>query len=192
MNQRSKKKSGFWRFLRSVSAVDKILMILMLLLFIQFLILLTEDPTQDAQPIDIVFRSAAAMIFGYFIGGINADSGPGETTDAVSRMSLKGNGSETPVAKIGFTSEPQAVSAAAEDKQPPRITQRPERQRALQIWVAGGIALLSILILLLVRNMDIFHENLGTDSGIATLSQLRDFASGSIGFLVSASARKEG
>ena len=191
MNQRSKKKSRFWRFLQRISAVDRILMILMLLLFIQFLILLTEDPTQDAQPIDIVFRSAAAMIFGYFIGGINTDSGPGKTTDAVSRITLKGNDSDAPVAKIGFASEPQAVSTDAEDKQPPRIMQRSAHRRILQIWVAGGIALLSMLILLLVRNMHTFHENLGTDSGIATLSQLRDFASGSIGFLVSASARNE-
>ena len=73
-----------------IPSVERVLLVLMALLFGQLLIMLTWKPDQDTATIDIVARSMADMIFGYFIGGnVGSASDSGSTTDAVARVQSK-------------------------------------------------------------------------------------------------------
>lgn len=181
-------------FFKNIPSVEQVLLLLMLLLFVQFFIVLTEKEPHDAEAIDVVMRSMAATIFGYFIGGKLGESAEGKSdkTDAVSQRSIaKDAGNQAPVAKIGFVSEPSAEASASKDSPPPPKARRISlRESSLQIRIVGGIGFVSLLILFLVRDVEALGRILETQSGIATISQLRDFAAGSIGFLVSATKNR--
>lgn len=58
-------------------------------------------------------------------------------------------------------------------------------------WRAdAAIGILALALMFLVRNVEAFHKTLELESSIATISQLRDFAAGSIGFLVSSNQKR--
>lgn len=181
-------------FFKSIPSVEQILLLLMLLLFVQFFIVLTEKEPHDAEAIDVVMRSMAATIFGYFVGGRFETSAEekSEKTDAISQQSVpRGTGSKSPVAKIGFVSEnSQEKTVVPDDQFLPKARKNALRGNSLQIWIVGSVGFLSLLILFLVRDVEALGRILETQSGIATISQLRDFAAGSIGFLVSATKNR--
>lgn len=185
-----KKRGKYGRWLsgalQRLSPVERILLVLLALLFAQFFLVLMGEEQPETQTIDVVMRSAAATIFGYFIGGVSGEEAPEERVEAVSRAALSGKSGEEPLGRIGFATQAEASREGDAPVQAPRTVRSPSAGRRTQIWIAGAIALASMALLMLARDVGACHKNLGTDSGLATLAQLRDFVSGSIGFLVSA------
>lgn len=98
---------------RDIPNVEKILLALMLVLFVQFFIVLVSRETHAVQSIDVIQRSMAATIFGYFIGGNVAKSGrtgqeaqPHTQADPPTQMQ-----EDAQAARIGFA--PQACARVA-------------------------------------------------------------------------------
>ncbi len=177
-----------------IPSVERVLLVLMALLFGQFLIMLTWKPDQDTATIDIVTRSIAAMIFGYFIGGnVGSATDSGSTTDAVARVqSKKPAAPDVTSARIGFSSEATEPAQSTAQNAAPVQTGRTSATGGgrYQVWIVGAIGILALALMFLVRNVEAFHKTLELESSIATISQLRDFAAGSIGFLVSSNQKR--
>ncbi len=182
------KRRWLYFCIKSIPAVEKILILAMLFLFIQFILVLTTGEIKGTEAIDVVTRSMAAIIFGYFIGDTEKKNDEQKNTEAISQIKLPQENANGPVAKIGFTSETSEVrqNSSGDDKLAP-IHYKVPQKRMRQIWIVGGISIISLILLLMVRNVEALHANLDSDSGLATLTQLRDFVAGGIGFLISAS-----
>lgn len=189
MKKRSKYGGWLPGVLQRLSLVERILLVLMILLFAQFFLVLMGEAKEETQTIDVVMRSAAATIFGYFIGGISGEVASEEKVEAVSKVTLSGKTGEEPQGRIGFASQSETLRDEDAPIQAPDMAPLPSAPRRTQIWIAGAIALASLVLLMVARDVEACHKNLGTDSGLATLAQLRDFISGSIGFLVSTSKK---
>ncbi len=178
---------------KNIPPAEKILLLLMAFLLIQFFVVLTGPEAQDTESIDVVQRSVAAMVFGYFIGGsFGEKQNKTENTDAVSKIQLKGEATGgASMKKIGFVSQmPEQERTAGSENRPPEERYVSVNGGALQIWIAGGIGFAALALMFMVRNMESLHEILQSQSGVATLSQLRDFAAGSVGFLISTSRNR--
>lgn len=172
------------RALSVLSLADKCLLIFMLILMVQSAhnLFFHELAMQESNSFDVIVRTTAAAIFGYFIssnfqnGG--RDTSKQEYTDSSSTTTLASHSDSKVKAKIGFASatdpvELQSGYARINDKNP--LAQR----NHLQILVVAGIGLLSLSLLLITDNY-FATSNMAT----ATISQLRDFVSGSVGFLI--------
>ena len=118
--------------------MDKSLMLFMLLLLAQtaFTLFLSQTPSPATNAIDIVVRTSAAAIYGYFLSGSFGKQAPD-----------------------GQTPLPAGV---------------------LQTAVVAAVGMLSLLLLIAVRNLSLAGE-----ANTAAASQLRDFISAGVGFLVS-------
>lgn len=121
-----------------------LLFMTLLLLYTAWILLAKPPASQDANTIDIIIRTSAAAIFGYFL------SSSFRKTD--SDLSAQ---------------EVPSVPAS-------RSTSR------IQITAVASIGLLSLLLLFLARGSVTM-----TPEFSAAVSQLRDFVSAAIGFLVS-------
>lgn len=189
-NRHKQAKRGF---LFRIPAVDLILLIILLILFVQMFIILIENPADDTETLDVIPRSLSAMIFGYFVAGSAQENRTDpKSTSAVSNLRLEGGtGDGVQLSKIGFSNDvpeetvpdvPTVLPAP-----PANTTFNPTSDR---IWIVGGIGVLSLALIFMVRNIPLLHRILATNSGIAMLSQLRDFAAGSICFLVNLAGRR--
>ncbi len=138
--------------LNKIRLVDRFLIIIMAILLIQsvYTLFVHETVSQEENCIDIIVRTSAAAIFGYFLSG----------NFTKQRSSLQNN--------------TMAVSETF------RENDTPARCNKLQITVISVIGIVSLICLLLLRN---FSQM--TPQTASTVSQLRDFISASVGFLVS-------
>ena len=121
-----------------------LLFMTLLLLYTAWILLAKPPASQDANTIDIIIRTSAAAIFGYFL------SSSFRKTD--SDLSAQ---------------EVPSVPASRSTNQ-------------IQISVIASIGLLSLILLFLARGSVTM-----TPEFSAAVSQLRDFVSAAIGFLVS-------
>lgn len=175
----------YWR---SIHLIDKCLIVIMVILLMQSggSLLINMPESESASQIDAVLRTSAAAIFGYFISANFCTSGKqksvravGGTQKAASDTSASDTSAPAMRGQIGFGTPPSEVSngiAATDDGEatPSRIA--PCRA---QILVVAGIGVVSLLILIAARDIAASHPGVP-----ALLSQLRDFVSGSVGFLV--------
>lgn len=157
---------------------DKFLLIFMLLLLIQSALnLFVKDlAISETSPLDIVIRTTSATIFGYFIG-----------VGFLRETSFHAPKADNDVNKE--TGQDARISGLSTNKPLPEFaeipTQEVEKRYRQQIVIVASIGIVSLSMLL-------FASNLGrtqTMEATATLSQLRDFVSGSVGFLVGHSAK---
>lgn len=169
------------------SLPDICLIIFMLLIMFQsgHNLFVNELASQTAASLDIVIRTSAAAIFGYFISsgfkhanqsGINTAMARGISQTSAS---LAQNGNPTARA-IGFTDETVTQVTQANDDAislASGVSFKSQTQR--QIIIISAIGIVSLIMLIISRNMGEVPP-----TAIATISQLRDFVSGSIGFLV--------
>ena len=156
--------AAWWRRLY---VVDRLLLIFMAILLIQSAhsLFFCEQATQNSNALHTVIRTAAASIFGYFIsagfrGGTNRDNIAENTAIGVS------TGTET---------DGEARVKVTVDRSEGLINQRLRQQ----IIIVALIGIFSLLILVAACN----NTTTASDA-VAALSQLRDFVSGSIGFLI--------
>lgn len=168
------------KFSVSFTSVDIVLMVLFLVLLVHAGITLFSEQTasQERTAIDIVLRTSAAAIFGYFLSAqTTAKPTSSATASAAISISSTVQPTNAPQNAIGFqTSEPgaQLVPGNAQS-----TTSEPDcrNTRILFLSAVGGICL---IFLLLLRHCETVPE-----SAAATISQFRDFIAASIGFLIS-------
>ena len=173
------------RFIQKISLVDQFLILTMFILLIQsaFTLFVQESASQDTNAIDIITRTSAASIFGYFLSGNfmkqkpSSLSVPTQNNTAHDSQALTEN---KVINQIGFdlarTSSGIEVGKASIEELPANSGHCDN----LQIVVISVIGIVSLVTLLVVRN---FVQI--TPQSSATLSQLRDFISACVGFLIS-------
>lgn len=175
-----------------MAPVDKCLLLFMGLLLLQtaYSLFFNECAANaDSSPIDVVMRTSAASIFGYFMSR-NFCRQEGNSTEGAPppQQQLPPADSAAPQNRIGFAdssnSENKLEQGHAASNQKPKRNEK--NCICLQAVIATGIGLFSLVILLVFRN---FMTT--TPAAAATLSQLRDFVSGCIGFLIGCATGKQ-
>lgn len=140
-------------FLR-LQLVDQCLLIIMSTLFLQIILtLFFFHECVDQNEIDVVVRTTASAIFGYFLSSNFMSSvGP----------------------KMKCTVEEKGVQT------------KNSHTNNQQIIIVFLIGLVSLILLIITRNFIGMSEHIR-----GTISQLRDFVSGSVGFLVGSPIKKD-
>lgn len=184
-----KQRLAVWQeTLCRIHPVDKSLLLLMLILLIQSAVnlFLPASGSSITGDIDIVVRTSAAAIFGYFLSAnfIGHDEASGQATQSAQAHILKaGNGpvqDSAPRAQIGFSAAETAPDSAAPPVQMPQ-----QSIRCLQVRAATFIGLFCLIALLILRNLtQLGIVSPASDSVTGTIVQFRDFISGCVGFLI--------
>lgn len=182
------KKSYF-----KIKLVDRCLIIFMLLLMAQstYNLFTNEVDSQETNTIDIVVRTTSAAIFGYFLsanfikresqsssGTISAGAPP-----SVLPPPPAGTAPESPAAanQIGFSAAPggiQELSAGTARSNVPALVEESETSHQ-QVIIATLIGVFALMILIVARNFCQISPAM-----FGTISQMRDFVSGCVGFLL--------
>lgn len=184
----------FYRCRQRIHLVDRSLLIIMLILLVQSAVSLFL-PGTDAQTVtavDVVIRTSSAAIFGYLLGGNfgkeNFTSGQAQLPAPAHILEESAQSDSTSPgiqARIGFAADaaPQETKETAAPAVIPNS--EPCACAGIQIFVAAGIALFCLIILLVLRNLtEIGIITELSDSANATVIQFRDFVSGCVGFLI--------
>ena len=191
-----KQRLAVWQeTLCRIHPVDKSLLLFMLILLIQSAVnlFLPASGSSITGDIDIVVRTSAAAIFGYFLSAnfIGHDEASGQATQSAQAHILKaGNGpvqDSAPRAQIGFSAAETAPDSAAPPVQMPQ-----QSIRCLQVRAATFIGLFCLIALLILWPLMLIVGNLtqlgivspASDSVTGTIVQFRDFISGCVGFLI--------
>lgn len=133
-------------------------------------------PPEETSAVDVIVRTSAAAIFGYFLSRNSLQASPAAA--APPPPSLGGGGVAGLTGRIGFSlsdspQEPLASGAAFSSAGGGACSR-------FQVCAVSCIGLFSLVLLLLMR------EGIASNASMtATASQLRDFVSASVGFLVS-------
>lgn len=168
--------------LRVVPLADKCLLVMMAILLFQsgHTLFSHELALQESDVIDVVIRTTSAAIFGYLIsanflaGGRRADPIDAVGTAPVFPVSPPAELSGKP--DIGFPTGSEEKTPRSSEPFP---ASPPERENRFQVLVVALIGVVALLLLIVAR------DNIATNRvATATLSQLRDFVSGSVGFLL--------
>lgn len=195
------RRCGLRDLLARIHPVDKGLLVFMLVLLIQsaYSIFCPAGAGQAAEDIDIIVRTSAAAIFGYFLSANFIRHAAGQTPAALPPHKLEtGEGSPAdpaaPVGRIGFsdsagTSAPDAGGAAG--SAPTGSPAGDEAANCLQVTVATCIGLFCLVTLLVLRNLSQWGLAADSDSVAATVVQFRDFVSGCVGFLIGCPTHSE-
>lgn len=194
MNRPLTCQGGLRSLLARVHPVDKSLLIFMLVLLLQsaYSIFCPSSAGQAAGDIDIVVRTSAAAIFGYFLSAnfVRHTASEGQTPAEAAPHKLEAGGSTpgvpgAPTARIGFTAEGGTTDAAeaARTADPPLA--QDSAANCLQVVVASAIGLFCLVTLLVLRNLSQWDLlPVESDSVAASVVQFRDFVSGCVGFLI--------
>lgn len=168
--------------LDAISLIDKILMAYMGILLVYIAIHLIWGATlQESTSVDTIIRTSASAIFGYFISNnfirSNSDT---ESKNISSSNAVKPVANENAVNEMNI----QTQSDLIEQEKNTAVNTSVCCSR-LQIIVVSAIGFIALVLLLISRN---YTQT--TPEFSATVSQLRDFLSASIGFLVSCGKSK--
>lgn len=173
----------------SICIVDRFLILFMLILFFYMCCRLFAgtDTSDTANTIGIIVRTSAAAIFGYFISNnFNKSTISMKTTSTdytETTLSAKPTSLNTEQAfqnQIGFT-----AASTAEKQELGKISftentvPNSGHCSKIQVYVVSLVGLFSLCILLVAT-----HYQNGTSEFTAIISQLRDFVSTCIGFLI--------
>ena len=176
----------FKTIVERINIVDRFLLLFMLIFFLYMVLqfFIQQSPGEEASSIDIIIRTSAAAIFGYFVSS-NFTKNPSSALPATDHQALPAldiQKTTTPenraLQQIGFqvTAPTPEVTPGNADSS----IQGSHSACSIQIIIVASIGLTSLLILFLSRYcLEI------NDTFSATISQLRDFVSAAIGFLVS-------
>lgn len=173
------------RFWGRISLADKLLLAFMLVLLVQsgHNLFVNELGQGTSTELDVVIRTTSAAVFGYFISAGVPERG--ESTTTASRT------------KIGFAvPEEEALSARMEEAEASGLSEEltvpsldettgtGQSNSGAKTVIVGLIGLASLGLLILARNC-----GQSSPEAMAALSQLRDFVSGSVGFLIAHGGR---
>lgn len=178
-------------FLQNVSFADKCLLIIFVVCLLQtvFTLFFDESNTVLTNGIDVVIRTTLASIFGYILS-VNFQI---QTPDYLN-IKKHNSGSATAKENIESTSTKASIGfqTSAKDFETLEIggienteIQSTEYSKQAQTIIATIIGISTLCILLLVRN---FLQI--TPDMVSAISQLRDFISGSVGFLLGTQIHK--
>ncbi|HHQ5726986.1 hypothetical protein NMF83_07295 [Clostridioides difficile] len=173
-----------------IKLIDRCLIIVMAILMFQSIynLFVNEVNSQDTTTIDVVVRTTSAAIFGYFLSAnfIKRPLRKYTNTDVSSNLFIDNNlspkGQESSQNNImnvkntiGFTSEADNY----EKKIPINNNEGFEEGETseLQIIIATVICIVALTVLFVVRNF-----KTTTSASLGTISQMRDFVSGCVGF----------
>lgn len=173
-----------------IKLIDRCLIIVMAILMFQSIynLFVNEVNSQDTTTIDVVVRTTSAAIFGYFLSAnfIKRPLRKYTNTDVSSNLFIDNNlspkGQESNQNNImnvkntiGFTSEADNY----EKKIPINNNEGFEEGETseLQIIIATVICIVALTVLFVVRNF-----TTTTSASLGTISQMRDFVSGCVGF----------
>lgn len=173
-----------------IKLIDRCLIIVMSILMFQSIynLFVNEVNSQDTTTIDVVVRTTSAAIFGYFLSAnfIKRPLRKYTNTDVSSNLFIDNNlspkGQESSQNNImnvkntiGFTSEADNY----EKKIPINNNEGFEEGETseLQIIIATVICIVALTVLFVVRNF-----KTTTSASLGTISQMRDFVSGCVGF----------
>lgn len=188
-----------------IHLVDKYLILFMVVLMVQsaFSLFAQGQLSAEAGDIDIIVRTSAAAIFGYFLsanfvnrsikkGGGNEDNDSGARRVTTNRnLTASTDGEDSTIKnKMGFAipgvesnQEDGGIHEYSDDADEPEEAE--ELTSQLQIVIAATIGLFCLIVLIFLR--DVAAQNMAgdsTSSSMATVTQFRDFVSGCVGFLI--------
>ena len=176
--------------LSGVSLVDVVLVLFMMVLlaYLTAHLFTGIEPDKESNSIDIIVRTSAAGVFGYFISrnfGRKVRKTSSGSTSAVSRQTIDAATSSPIGFRAQSPSDPEqgtlnTVDPSAEVTEYADTVQAAAQCDRMQVIVVSAIGLISLIILLIARQI---HSTAGDFAAI--VSQLRDFLSASIGFLIS-------
>lgn len=189
------KKAG--AYFGRMSLVDGVLLIFLLLLFAYMAVqlLMGRFASEDVHSVDIIVRTSAAAIVGYFISSnfAGSQSAGGDTADARASAALPAPAAsaDAPRSRIGFQAEPETETRTVPERGGVILSSGTpaggDTRLRRQILVVSVVGFFALAVLLVARNLP------GSSPGLtATVSQLRDFLSACIGFLVSCGKRAAG
>lgn len=179
---------GFFRKIskkwRALCLVDRLLLTFMIILLVQSAhnLFFYEIVQQDSETLDVVIRTTAAAIFGYFISGGfrgTASQGTASGQNTIGFVSSDKEIPNRPTARIGFSAEAPSEDKLQLGQAKETIDTNAHKRIRQQLVIVSCIGLSSLIMLIIARNFIPL-----SNSSIATLSQLRDFVSGSVGFLI--------
>lgn len=181
------------RAAEGIHLVDRCLMLFMILLLIQSAcsVFLPGGGGEESGGVDIIVRTSSAAIFGYFLSANfnrRASSGAAGQTGLQGKSIQPAETGEGPTAQIGFRAADTGTGEVLQRPEPPADTTGAEQmpEDRLQIITAAGIGLFSLVMLLLLRWLGPGEDG----AAVAAAAQLRDFVSGSVGFLIGCPTRK--
>lgn len=174
---------------RRIPLVDRGLMLLMAVLLVQSacVIFFATADNATAGNIDIVVRTSAAAIFGYFLSASFASQtamrGPTASGGHMMEMADHGGSGMESRGAIGFVSD--AAVQGGSSAQPRETAESGTGSSCLQVAMATGIGLFCLAVLIAVRNSAQIHEAAEQSPTVmATVVQFRDFVSACVGFLI--------
>ena len=194
IRQRFPGRGGIRFVLSNIHPVDKSLLLLMLALLLQsaYSIFFPGQTSEIIKEIDIIVRTSAAAIFGYFLSANFTRRAPSSgqapaDTEVHKQQAEAGSPPEASglKARIGFSDSDESAAetgtASAEESLSPEDT----ATNRLQVIVAAGIGLFCLIVLLVLRNLAQWGlVPADSDSVASTVVQFRDFISGCVGFLI--------
>lgn len=176
----------------SIHLVDKCLLIILGLLMLQSAVNLFVHEVNSAETngIDVVVRTSAASIFGYLIS-INFNQhrkrkAQSSASKSAAPVQTAGGSAGGVTSQIGFQAESGGAGGVSAP-QPPVLNQEEgkgneHRCDRSQVMVVAAVGVISLVVLLIFRNFIA-----GTAANASSITQFRDFVSGSVGFLISCS-----
>ena len=190
-------RCGLRGLLDRIHPVDKGLLLFMLVLLGQsaYSMFCPGEAGPTVNEIDIIVRTSAAAIFGYFLSANfirHAASGGQSPSAAPQRTMETGGGTPdpgTPAARIGFSDTESGAGPAATEAGGAQQETDPSGESSaancLQVVVATVIGLFCLVTLLALRNLSQWGLVAAeSDSAAASVVQFRDFVSGCVGFLI--------
>ncbi|MBY2476389.1 hypothetical protein KWV16_05810 [Clostridioides difficile] len=175
-----------------IKLIDRCLIIVMAILMFQSIynLFVNEVNSQDTTTIDVVVRTTSAAIFGYFLSAnfIKKSSRKYINTDVSSNIFVDENSSnkgQEPNTNnimnvkntIGFTSDTDNYEKKVSVNKIEGIEEGETSE--LQIIIATVICVVALIVLFVVRNF-----TTTAPASLGTISQMRDFVSGCVGFLL--------
>lgn len=202
-----KEKKSWIQEIKRIDLVDRCIMLILIILMAQTIFNLFTHHAGQNEAIDIVIRTSLASLFGYiisanFIRHESSTTMPNETPlqpEQFSQLTLE----DLSTSSINLTSSNQ--DSVMESMQPTGVDiidpllhltnpienkekfslsgfDQKSRPHDIQILFITAIGLIALISLLMANNLETIDETLAS-----TISQLRDFVSGSIGFLIGCS-----
>jgi hypothetical protein len=185
----------FRKYFSEIPLVDRCLTVFMLILLIQLAygLFITGEPTPEVKTIDIIVRTSAASIFGYFLSANFIREKPEKPkrhikTEKTQELENKASAEGQIKNRIGFTAASERQNKSDQEADISLSEYEEEEiwvENRMQILIAASMGLFCLIALLILRNVsDWYPEFTKSESINATISQFRDFISGCVGFLV--------
>ena len=168
---------------RNLHLVDRLLLIFMTVLLTQSVgsLFFYECTAQNSETLNAVLHTTAASIFGYFISAGFRGTSSQDGGSAQEKIGVGTGQNETgnPNARVGFSEGTEIEGNALAKNAVSPSGESIDRRLRQQMVIVAVIGIASLLMLVLACN-----HTLATSDAVAALSQLRDFVSGSVGFLI--------